>query len=371
MALIDETDITAEEIAVEGLSALDSKYQKSVGFFAWDFFVSIGQILYNLWQKVIYIANCLVDLSNMDYDDLVNFVYQTRGIVAKTKTASSGELTITNGAGTIQSGAIFETADGTQFQATSTTTVAENDTIEIECLTKGIVGNVPANSITVIPTTITGIVAVTNNEAFTNGYDDESKEDLLDRYYDDLQNPVTSGNVYHYKKWAKSITGVGDAKIKSLWNGENTVKVVIIDSNKHIPSDDLISEVQEYIDPLDNWGCGMGQAPIGAYCTVAGASAKNLEIVVSVSLKSGVDLETVTTNIENAINEYLQEVAFDDDVSYISYAKIGAIIMDADGVRDYSGMTLNGGTDNVVLIDTNTTTEVAVLNSLSVSEIEE
>lgn len=370
MALIDNTDITAEQIALDGLNTLDNKYQKSIGFFAWDFFIAMGQILYNLWQKVIYIAKCLTDLSNMNYNDLVNFVYQTRGIVAKTSSPSSGLLTITNGQGTIQEGAIFETADKTQFKALSTQTVKQGDNIEIECLTAGIIGNVPKNSITIIPATITGIVAVTNEEAFTNGYDAETKEDLLERYYEDLQKPITSGNIYHYKKWAKEVVGVGDAKIKPLWNGDNTVKVVIIDSNKNIPSEELINEVQNYIDPKDKWGCGMGQAPIGAYCTVTGATAKNLDISISITLKSGVDLETVKNNIKNSINTYLETVAFDEDTKYISYAKIGAIIMNADGVKDYSAMTINNTTDNIVLIDNNTTVEVAVLKNLTVTEIE-
>lgn len=366
MALIDDTNISAEQIAVDGLNALDSKYQKSIGFFAWDFFVAIGNILYKLWQKVIYIAKCLTDLSNMEYEDLVNFVYQTRGIVAKKESFSSGLLRIKNGVGTIQKGAIFETADGTQFQAIDTITVETNDTIEIECLASGIVGNVPANSITVIPTTINGIVSVTNDEAFTNGYEKETKEDLLSRYYDDLQNPVTSGNIYHYKKWAKEVIGVGDAKIKPLWNGDNTVKVVIIDSNKHIPSEELVSQVQEYIDPLKRWGCGLGQAPIGAYCTVKGADSKELNVVVSITLKSGVDFETVKLNIRDSINKYLEQVAFDEEIKYISFARIGAIIMDTDGVRDYSGMTINGSTDNVPLVDNDNTTEVAILSGLNV-----
>lgn len=71
MALIDNINITAEEIAVDGFNTLDSKYQKSIGFFAWDFFVVIGNILIKLWQKVKYIANCLTDLSSMEYEDLV------------------------------------------------------------------------------------------------------------------------------------------------------------------------------------------------------------------------------------------------------------------------------------------------------------
>lgn len=370
MALIDKTDITPEEIAYEGLNALDDKYQKSIGFFAWDFFVAMGKIIYDLWQKVIYIAKCLTDLSTMSEEDLINFVYQTRGIIAKTASPSRGMLTITQGTGEINAGTIFETADKLQFKALNSTKVTEGDKIEIECLTAGIKGNVPKNSITIIPTTITGIVSVTNEEAFTNGYDAETKEDLLDRYYEDLQTPITSGNIYHYKKWAKEVIGVGDAKIKPLWNGDNTVKVVIIDSNKQIPTEDLVEEVQNYIDPKSQWGCGLGQAPIGAYCTVTGAQAKELRIQVTVTLKTGMEKETVTNNIQESIKKYLASIAFDESTPYISYAKIGAIIMGADGVKDYTSLIINGTTDNILLTDDNNTTEVAILSEVEVTETE-
>ena len=102
MTLLDNTEITAEEIALNGLQSLDTKYQKTVGFFAWDFFIAIGKILYDIWQKIIYIAHCLTDLSYMDYEDLKNFVFQTRGLEPKLASASTGYLTILNGSGTIK-----------------------------------------------------------------------------------------------------------------------------------------------------------------------------------------------------------------------------------------------------------------------------
>ena len=112
MTLIDNTEITPEEIAVQGLEALDKKYQKTVGFFAWDYFVALGKVLYTLWEKIIYIAKCLTDLSYMEYEDLENFVYQTRGVEARKETKSSGFLTLLNGEGTIRAGDVFQTSDG-------------------------------------------------------------------------------------------------------------------------------------------------------------------------------------------------------------------------------------------------------------------
>lgn len=365
MALLDSMEITAEQIAKDGLDSLDDKYQKSVGFFAWDYFVAIGKVLYKLWEKLIYVANCLTDLSNMNYDDLVKFVFQTRGIVAKKATFASGNLTVTNGAGTIRTGNIFETPDGLQFRAIETKDVAAGEMFQVECLVKGIEGNVPKGLISVIPTTIQGIVSVTNEEAFTNGYEDESKEDLLQRYYDDIQKPVTSGNVYHYIKWALEVTGVGNAKVKPLWNGDNTVKVVILDSNKNIPSEDLIKAVQDYIDP-DSKGLGLGQAPVGAYCTVCGAVPKKLKVKNKIKLKSGVEEAEAVNNIRSAIEKYLKDSAFDESIKYISYSKIGSLIMNAEGVYDYNSndFLLNDDTDNIVLIDNDEVTEVAVLDEL-------
>ena len=365
MALIDNTEITAEQITKEGLDALDDKYQKTVGFFAWDYFSAIGKVLYKLWQKIGYIASCLADLRNMDYEDLVQFVFQTRGMNAKKAASSSGYLTVLNGNGTINIGNVFETPDGLQFQAIEKKDVLAGDKFKASCLTKGIIGNVPKGAISVMPSTIQGIVSVINEEAFTGGYEDETKEDLLQRYYDDIQKPVTSGNIYHYIKWALEVTGVGNAKVKPLWNGDNTVKVVILDSNKNIPSKELVNKVQDYIDPGSK-GLGLGQAPLGAYCTVCAAEPKYLNVKNKIKLKSGIERSEVVNNIRRDIEEYLKVAAFDEAVKYISYSKIGSLIMNADGVYDYDSkdFLLNGDTDNIVLADNDEITEVAVLNEL-------
>lgn len=378
MALINEEDleITAEKISKDGLEALDEKYQKSIGFFAWDFFVAIGKLLKKIWDKIIYIAGCFTDLNNMDYNDLVNFVYLTRGIKAKTSTASSGYLTITNGSGSIREGDIFETSSGLQFKATSSTFVKLGGSFHVECLTKGSAGNVPAGSICVIPTTIQGVVSVKNVEDFTNGYDDETKEDLIERYYLDLQLPATSGNKYHYQKWALEVTGVGAAKVKPLWNGKNTVKVVIIDSNKNKAPDELIDQVQQYIDPYKlsydgekvGWGCGDGEAPIGAYCTVTTAEELILNFAFKVKIASGFVFADVCEDIKTRLNDYIKSIAFEE--TYISYAKLGALIVTTDGVLDYSDFYINDLSNNIELLDNNTTTQIAVTGTFSIGEME-
>lgn len=369
---------TELEITADLLSNVPDSYQKNVGYFLWDLMRAISKTLAKFWDRLVYLTG-FYDISKLDYEDLVKFVFERSGIPAKTETYASGNLTVTTGSGTIAKDTIFETADGLQFKATSTTTVAQNGTFAVQCLTAGSIGNVPANTITHIPTTITGIVSVTNAEAMTGGYEKETKESLLQRYYEYLQKSIVSGNKYHYRKWALEVSGVGKAKVKPLWDGDNTVKVIVVDSNYEPANSTLTKAVQDYIDPyvLENnvkvgWGCGNGQAPMGAYCTVTGGTALSINVEFDAELKTGVTEATATVNVTKSIKAYLKTLALPDDNDtdtdrYVSYAKLNGVIINTDGIKDISNLEINGDTDNVAITETNTDCEIAVLGTLTIN----
>lgn len=412
---VDKTD---EEITADILTEVPSTYQKSVGFFAWDYAraIAIGG-LSKIYSILKYVCS-LGDINNFEYDDLVLFVKQRRGIIAREATFATGSLTA-QGNGTINVGDLFQTEAGLQFEATETKEIVESGTFAIQCVTAGANGNVPENSIVVIPVSIAGIASVTNESATTGGYDRETKESIIERYMEDVQQPITSNNKNHYKKWAKEVAGVGDAKIKPLWNGDNTVKVVIINSDNDPADATLVNSVQKYIDPYGykvtngtitgyvqnyadgyvptgetvysdfdlssviataqekefsyesekkyGWGHGNGEANVGAYVTVESAKALKINIEVEVMLRSGVTEDEAKANIESEINSYLKSTVFQD--SYISYAKVGAYILKADGVLDYKEDTfkINGAKDNIVLNDSDESVEIAVLNEVKIS----
>lgn len=365
----NELDITAEI-----LQNVPDKYQKNVGYFVWDFLRAIGIILAKLWTELAYIC-AFWDIEKLNYDDLVKFVFQRRGLVAHTETCSKGYLKV-SGTCNISEGAIFETSDGLQFKALKDVQLADGEEFEAECLTAGEVGNVPADTITKTSIIIQGLLAVTNPLPFTGGYEKETKENLLERYYEDLRRPITSGNIYHYEKWAKEVNGVGKVKVKPLWNGDNTVKVIVIDSNSEVANDELINEVQNYIDPytLDKdgnkigWGCGNGQAPIGAYCTVSTANKLSINISFEGKIQSGIS--TVKENLATEIKNYFKELIFKKD-AYISFSKIGALLLNNGYLEDYNNLKINGDTKNIKIIETNSSVEIPILNELSLTEMSE
>lgn len=415
---VDKSD---EQITADILTEVPSKYQKSVGFFAWDYAraIAIGG-LSKVYEKLKYICK-MGDINNFEYDDLVLFVKQRRGIEAHKAQSATGSLTA-KGNGTISVGDLFQTESGLQFRATEEKTITESGTFAIECVTAGVVGNVPAGLITVIPVSIAGIASVTNETATSGGYDNETKESIIERYMEDLQQPITSNNKNHYKKWAKEVTGVGDAKIKPLWNGDNTVKVVIINTNNDPADNALVNAVQKYIDPFGykvtngeltgyvqnysdgkvpagetvysdydlssiiataqedefsyvsdkkyGWGHGNGEADIGAYVTTESAFAKKINVDANIVLKTGAALADVIKNIKEEIKTYLKSTVFTD--SYISYAQIGACILRADGVLDYdkSSFKVNDAEDNILLADSDEKIEIAVIDTLNIEEKE-
>ena len=220
----------------------------------------------------------------------------------------------------------------------------------VSCDTPGSVGNISIGAINRFPVTLPGLVSVTNSAPAEGGFDEESDEELRQRYFEKVSLPATSGSKYHYIMWAKEVSGVGDAKCIPLWNGNGTVKVIVIDANKGTASDELITEVTEHIEE---------NRPIGAEVTVESASPKVIDISVSVVTASGIDMETAKTKVSESITKYLQKNAFSN--TYISYAQIGGCILACDEVSDYTNLLINGATDNVEILET----EVPVLGGVT------
>lgn len=351
---------TVEEIREELLENISDIYQKSEGFPVWDILSAFAYGLKRLWTRV-YEVETKLDVNNMKGNDLDRFVFQRKGLTRNPANKSVGVLRIVTGEGTIREGDLFANANDVRFEALETKEVVANDTVAIRAILAGASGNLPAGTITEMPVTITGIAEVINDNPTVDGFDEENDDALRDRYYEALQEPATSGNVYHYKRWAKEVSGVGDAKVFGLWAGDNTVQVVIIDSDKQVPSAETVARCQEYIDP-GIAGSGEGEAPVGAYCTVTPATA--LEINIETTLDYDGDETVIRTEFEELVTKYLADIAFNSN--YVSIAKIGDMLLSIDGVNDYLDLEINGSTARVPIPEKS----VAILGTVNIHEAE-
>ena len=339
------------------LSAMPESYQKTVGFPTYDLLAAASIPMEELAAQLQETAEKL-DPAKLTGEELESYIKSRSGLVRNPPTYASGILQVT-GNGTVNEGDLFESAGGIQFAATATVEISGSGEVPIRCTTPGAVGNLPAGSVTMMPVQIAGIVSVSNSDTLTGGYNAETDQAYYDRYLLRLQTPPTSGNQYHYRLWALEVTGVGGVQIYPLGHGDNTVDVVLIDVDGQPADEELIGRVQAHIDPGSK-GLGEGEAPIGAYCYVSGAEPKELDISMTVQTLPGAEQEAVTAAVKAAVAAYLKGIAFAQD--YVSYARINAAVLEADGVQDVSGLTVNGATANVAIGER----QVAVLGEVSI-----
>lgn len=217
---------------------------------------------------------------------------------------------------------------------------------------------VPVNS-------IQGLASAAFGEVYSQGTDTETDEDLRKRVLEKVAGPAENGNRQHYKSWCESISGVGRVRLTPLWNGENTIKAILISPNG-LPVDSSVENaVQQYIDPNSlgktvtlngrtyNVGDGLGNgvANIGAHFTAAAADSLTIDISFSAEIAEEKSEREVEQAVKNAVMLYLKELVMntkDDETIIVRINAIGAILAGlTDYIVDYSNLELNGSAENV------------------------
>lgn len=345
---------TYDAIMARLLAAVPDTLDKREGSFIWDALSPAALELAQLYIQLDLVMQ--YGFAQTTYGQYLDYRAGEHGLARKEATKATGQVTITGSSGTVvPAGSLLATGAGVQFETLAEVTIGETGSIttDVRAVEAGTRGNVPAATITVIPVSIAGVTAVTNMSSTTGGTDQETDAALLERLLEKVRTPATSGNIAHYLQWAKSVSGVGDAKIFPLWNGNGTVKVVIIDGNKQPAEPEIVTNVANYIEEV---------RPIGATVTVESATALNIDVTANLSLAPEAVLADVKAAFEFALVSYLQQIAFKQ--SYVSYAQVGSLLLDTPGVLDYSDLTLNSGTGNVAIGDT----QVAVKGTVTLNE---
>lgn len=194
------------------------------------------------------------------------------------------------------------------------------------------------------------------------GEDEEDTEVFRERLQNHVKNPPINGNVAQYDEWLNECDGVGGYKTIPCWNGVNTVKLLILNSENKKASDDLISKTQTYFDPPTSAinddtsdstypqgrGMGNGQAPIGSIVTVDTVTEIPVVVNCKVTLKDGY---TSPAGLEDAVNEYIESLVFNK--STVAYMPISAVIYNTDCVDEVVSLSI---TVKGSVMDTSATT---------------
>lgn len=333
-------NMTFENILNDMLSRVNSDVDKREGSIIYD---ALAPAAYQLAQ-MYFMMGAFIDLVFGDtaVEEYLDRVVKDHGINRKN---AVNAVRIIESSGEIEIGTRWGIKGLTY---TISQKISENKYKGI-CATAGEIGNQYNGPLENIDH-VSGVTAQIT-EILIAGQDEESDDNLRNRFYSYIQKPATSGNSSHYRQWAMDVPGIGDAKVFPLWNGPGTVKVVIVDSNKHPVTETTIQHVTDHVEAV---------RPIGALVTVVSATAKTIDISVAVILAPGYNLQMISDAFKKALEDYFKSIAF--SLSYISHAKIGNILLGVEGVLDYNGLLINGSSINIPL----TEEEIPVIGTVDV-----
>ena len=211
--------------------------------------------------------------------------------------------------------------------------------IRAEAAESGAQYNLEAMEIDSFKTPFKGIGTVINLTAASGGSDAENDAEFWARWHARMSLPATSGNAAQYVGWALETPGVAYAACIPVWDGPNTVKVIVAGPGKAAVSQTIIDACKAYIET---------RRPIGAEVTVASAAELQISLVASVTLETGTSVEAVEAELTQRVTAMLEALEFGAALT-IPYSKFLGCLLSCSGVADYSGLTVNGDTANITV----------------------
>jgi uncharacterized phage protein gp47/JayE len=345
---------TFERILERMLARIPDTIDKRQGSVVYDLLAPAAAELAQVYIEMDNVLN--LGFADTTYGEYLDRRAAEQGLTRKAAVKAIGRVTFSGPDGTvIPAGTRVSTDSGTPVYFVTTTegTITGGTvTVDAEAEVGGVDGNVDAGKITAVIGDLAGVVTVTNAAPFTGGINEETDEELLARYKEHVTRPQTSGNKYHYEAWAKEVPGVADARCYPRWNGNGTVKVVVVNSEKRSPSAAVVQAVRDHIEEV---------RPVNADVTVVGVTEVPINVSATVTLAASANSEDAEADIREKITEYFKDIAFDETI--VRYTAIGNAILDANGVIDYSNLTVNGAVTNVILNDD----QVPILGAVNIT----
>ena len=257
------------------------------------------------------------------------------GVYRKQGTKAIGEIKVEGKEGAIIENGTLIKANDLYFTILNDIELPNNNILYVEANEVGYKYNLLANTEFELVEKNDKVTKLVNEVDFKNGVDVESDEDLRKRFVKVVNNPSTSGNKAHYEEWALEVDGVGRAIVYPLWNGNGTVKVMIIGNDNKPVNEDIINNCKLHIEE---------NMPIGCKLTIATPSLLNVAINASVEVKVGYTLEDIKTDFEASLNDYLKEITTE-----LTYSKVYGLLANHVGVEDISMLKLNNSSNNITI----------------------
>ena len=273
------------------------------------------------------------------------------GVYRKQGSKAIGEIKVEGKEGAIITNGTLIKANDLYFTVLNDIELPTDNILYVEANEVGYKYNLLANTEFELVEKNDKVTSLINETDFKNGIDIENDEDLRKRFIKVVNNPSASGNKNHYEEWALEVNGVGRAIVYPLWNGNGTVKVMVVGNDNKPVLEDVRKNVEDHITE---------NMPIGCQLTVTTPTNLDATIVATIELKEGYEIEEVKQEFEAKINEYLKSVT-----NEFTYSKVYGLLANIIGIEDIGTLTINGGNSNITISED----KIINISEINISEV--
>ena len=273
------------------------------------------------------------------------------GVYRKQGSKAIGEIKVEGKEGAIITNGTLIKANDLYFTVLNDIELPTDNILYVEANEVGYKYNLLANTEFELVEKNDKVTKLINESNFTKGVDIETDEELRKRFIKVVNNPSTSGNKNHYEEWALEVNGVSRAIVYPLWNGNGTVKVMVIGNDNKPVLEDVRKNVEDHITE---------NMPIGCQLTVTTPTNLDATIVATIELKEGYEIEEVKQEFEAKINEYLKSVT-----NEFTYSKVYGLLANIIGIEDIGTLTVNGENSNITISED----KIINISEINISEV--
>lgn len=257
------------------------------------------------------------------------------GDVVFTRTGTTGDVTI-------PTGTILSTSDGVQFETTAQGTILDGNTesaaVSVTAIDEGADGNVSANTIIIIVTTIAGVDGVYNSAAMTGGLDEENSDEHMGRFRDFIEG-LGQANVAGLITGAKQVEGVRSASVVEHFPPVSGYNVTVyVDDGAGNASQAMVDAVTAILVG-DGTASNPGYKGGGINLRTLAPTKINIAVTVVLTVSGTISEEATTYLAEQALFDYVNNLSIGADVIR---NKIIDVLMGVQGVIDLT-LTLPSG----------------------------
>jgi uncharacterized phage protein gp47/JayE len=219
--------------------------------------------------------------------------------------------------------------------------------VPVQANTAGVIGNVAVNTITVINSPITGVDTVTNAEAFDNGVNAQTDAQLR-QFFIDYLNSLSKATKSAIGFAVESVNGVTEyVEVENLNYDTDLEQLgyfyVVVDDGTGNPSPELLASVTLAVDAVRG---------LTIRFDIKAPQILTANITATIDLPPGYSNPTLVSDIETALQTYINLIPFGETLFYTRIAQIiyNALQDIAPEIIDEINVTsilLNGGTSNL------------------------